>query len=226
MNSKNKNLSDRPWLNADNAKFYENFSIEDFKKLAAEGGLDTCCDLEKIRDYLENANSILEVGIGYGRVCEYLINSGLKGSLYAVERNEKFCQLLRERFGEKIHIFERDFLKLETSLKFDVILLMWMGEISKNELPIFLSKIYSLLSENGVSIIDLVVTEKTPPLDSTKALNDDYFLSVNNSKIYGYFFSKDEIKKIAKNIGFKKVTHQAYSTPTGRPRISHLLFKT
>lgn len=228
MNKKtlqNQILAFDKWKNADNAEFYENLPIEAFKQLAEKGGLTDCCDVKVIEKLCEKAEHILEVGPGYGRVCDYLIRSGIKGKLHVVERNKRFCKLLNEQFGNSINLYEGDFLDLKPSLQFDVILMMWTGEVAKAELPIFLKKSKSLLSEKGAFVIDIISGKKTLPLETTKASEDSYCLSLDNkSKIYGYFFDENEIEKVAMDVGFKAVEHHPYETSKGRPRVSHWFF--
>jgi SAM-dependent methyltransferase len=221
---KRKVLSDKQWCNIDNAPFYENISVEELKEVSEKGGLDDCCDVAQVKRICEKAESILEVGSGYGRVCSYLINLGVKAKLYSVERSEKFCQHLRKKFKSKLNLFEGDFLNFHTQLQFDVVLMMWMGEISEKELPVFINKAYLLLKKNGVLIID-IVSEEQGPLASEKILDKNYCFSIRGNKIYGYFFEPKEIEKAFKKEGFREIKNNFYKTKNGRNRISYCAFK-
>jgi hypothetical protein len=80
-------------INEFNIKAYNNEqALQCLQKIATIGGLDNCCDVKLIENYLYNANNILEVGAGYGRVLEHLIKINLEGKVYAVEACDFFLK--------------------------------------------------------------------------------------------------------------------------------------
>ncbi len=70
--------------------------------------------LKRIIDYadIDSGENILEIGAGLGNLTKYLLNT--EGSIYAVEKDERLVEVLRERFCEsELEIIQGDALEIE-----------------------------------------------------------------------------------------------------------------
>jgi len=212
------------WTNSRNAAFYRKMPLSYFKGKAIEGGLDDNCDIKTIISYIARAKSILELGAGYGRVLDYIIKSGFKGELFAVEREPKLCKILKKRF-KKTCIFCDDIRTVKFNKKFDLIIWLWTGlwEFSKVEQLPILTHIVSHLNNDGFLVLDLIpITCKT-----IRAVNIDKnnrIITTPYGNDYTYTPSHAEIKNYARRLKLKNHTI-TYKTKTGKKRILYIFCK-
>jgi len=213
------------WSNCNNAAFYEETPANVFMEFAARGGIDSCCDLELIKPYLDQAKSILEVGAGYGRVIDYLINNNFAAKITALERSKQFFNLLTQKYQNKVNLIQVDLPNYQTTDRYDLILWMWSGIsdfAQEEQLPI-LSLLTKLLTKNGILVIDTLVHSKKLKNESYSA-GKNYVIEVNECKIYGYKPSPEEIDAYAAALNFKQVKHLLeYETNMKLKRNLHIL---
>jgi phospholipid N-methyltransferase len=201
------------WKNLDNFELYENMPLDVFYQIVIDSGLDDCCDIKAISTYVSQAESILEVGAGCGRILDYLISSGYAGKLVAIERISKFCDLLEDKFSNRVEIINADILDFTTDKKFDLILFMWTGicEFSKSEQIFVLNKLLSILSYNGRLIIDLMpISSKT--INAVEYDQHNRTIQTIFGNDHGYFPSDEEITSYASVNGVKIVEKIEYET--------------
>lgn len=220
-----KNLVISAWSNSDNADFYKKISIDSFKTEAVQGGIDDGCDVAAATKYISNAKSILEVGAGYGRVIERLFHLGVNGEIYAVERDPKLCDFLKQRYP-KITVFCEDIRRLKLKNKVDLIMWMWASlcEFSKSEQPEIIKKLASFLNHNGIMVLELIpITDKT-----TNAINVDQHNRVKQSihgYDYGYFPSSLEINNYINQAHLLQREIINYKTKTNKVRNLYIFQK-
>jgi len=214
------------WANADNAQFYEYISIEQIQYFAQLAGLADGCDTELITSLIKKADTILEIGAGYGRVIEQIIKSGFAGNIVAIERSLQFCKFLNEKFTNQTKIIQTDIATFNTDQKFDLILWLWEGiaDFSKVEQPTILKSLSSLLTKNGVFVIDTLAPHlQTMNGEKFHYNTTDYRIQVNDWIMNIYRISPQEIYKYAKFIGFNKISVKLYNTSTNRQRVLYIL---
>ena len=148
----------KSWINVDNAELYEKMPLDFFMSVAAQGGLDTCNDVAAIKNYIDNAVSILEIGAGYSRVINFILKQNYNGQITAIERNLKLYQHLQQVYSDKITLVNTDIQKVKLNTKYDLILWMWTGicEFSKPEQQAVIKMLADYLSPQGFLIIDTI----------------------------------------------------------------------
>ena len=213
-------------INDCNAHFYEEISIEIIKDLAIKGGLNTCCDVELVQEFINNSTSILEMGAGYGRVLQYLLSHDCKADITAVERSSHLCQKLLADYSERVSIHNIDIRNNDLKKKFDLILWLWSGisDFSFAEQKIMLKKLYLLLNENGIIILDTLECDQVP-FKSEMISKKSCCLKIENNKFFGCIPGQEEIDEYAQNLNFKTIQHIKYETKTKRKRSLHIFMK-
>jgi len=214
------------WKNDDNAQYYENLPNGTLQNFAKLGGLDTYCDLELIRPHIMQANSILEVAAGYGRVLDGLIQMGYQNKIVAIERCEKFYPLLK-KYSEKnpaITTVHSDIRTFNPNEKFDLILWLWSGmcDFTREEQSSILKNLALQLHPKGIMILETMPCSVIPKNAVCSIERLSVIHGGRNSYLYVYTPSLAEVDNYAKNLGLK-VQHIPYLTPTNRPRILHVL---
>jgi len=211
------------WTNSHNAILYSNMSTSYFKQKAIEGGLDDGRDVKAIAKYIKNARSILEVGAGYGRALDYIIKSGFKGTLVALEREPKLSIILKRKF-KQVHIICRDIRTVTLQKKFDLIVWLWTGlwEFAAHEQLTVLAKLVSHLNNSGFLILDLIPsTCKT--IKAIRLDKNNRFIPTPYGNDYTYIPSHTEIKQYAKQLNLQMKT-LTYTTKTSKKRILYIFY--
>jgi SAM-dependent methyltransferase len=212
-------------MNNSNFNFYNNLGVEPFKKLAVVGGFNSYKDLELCYPYIKNAQSILELGAGYGRCLDFFIKNNYHGKLIAIEQSEPLIKYLQAHYASKAEIIQKDIKSLELNEKVDVALWMWSGiiDFAKEEQLTTIQKISSFLSQKGKLIIDI------PKIGfKTYATHEDS-QNLHLDSSYGtldcYIPNEKEMQEISNKSGFKELKIIQYSTPTDKERTIYILSK-
>lgn len=213
-------------MNNQNFDFYNKLGVDPFKQLAIIGGFNTCMDMELAYPYFNNARTILEIGAGYGRCIDYLLEKGFEGKIIALEQSHVLFDHLKKNYNHpQIEILPDDFKKFNPTAKIDSALWMWSGiiDFSREEQEASLIKISSFLSEKGCLVIDI------PRLGfKTYAEHkDDQHLHLDSP--YGtldcYVPSREEINQMSKRAGFTEVVQIDYKTRTEKERTLYVLLR-
>src|ERR1700751_1078292 len=119
----------RTEINNTNIPFYKNVGVKNLQEIAVRGGLQNHIDVKLAFDQIKDANSILELGAGYGRCLEYLIMAGYKGDLVAVEFVPEFVSYIKGKYGDRVSIIDEDIKSdsFHLSKKVDAALWLWSG---------------------------------------------------------------------------------------------------
>ena len=214
------------WSNADNVGFYENTPIPVLKHYAQMSGLDTGCDVQSIWSHINKANSLLELGGGYGRVIQKLVSMNFAGKITTIERCLKYYMRLKTKYSDAVEVLYRDINSLNPDRKFDVILWMWAGicEFSQEEQLPMLEKITSFLNHNGVLIFD-IIPPHTRSANATSKNGKNQIIHSNFARICGYFPDDKEFNLMLKNFSSLHCECLEYKTTTGQSRLLHILRK-
>jgi SAM-dependent methyltransferase len=215
------------WDNYDNNAFYETVKAEGLQKLAEAAGLADGCDVLHLKPYWSEAESILEVGGGYGRVVKTLLQNGYYGRLTVVERCQNLFEYLKKKFnGQKnVELLQIDVHKLsEISSSFDLILFLWgaISDFTPEEQASVIMGLKDLLKPNGRLVVDTLASHMIP-LGSEVCGRRFYSLEVDSSVIHVHLPSDEEIRKYADFSGFSKIERIEYETLIKRTRFLYLL---
>ncbi len=209
------------WVNGDNRSFYncslENGQLEVFSRLA---GLDSLCDYQLAKSFFAHSDkktvAILEVGGGYGRVVQALLQDGYE-RITALELSPEGADLLRKF---PITGVEGDILQFSTPLKFDVILWLWSGIADFDEAQQIkaLTILRDHLSSHGVIIIDT-------PVDTNATRSDQRAHIIDSEELPTYIGIVPSNEKIQGYASLLNLSchHVEYVTTVNRVRYLHVL---
>lgn len=216
----------KSWLNIDNAEFYEKMPLDFFMNFSIQGGLDTCNDVAAIKNYINNAASILEIGAGYGRVIDFILKQNYNGQITAIERNLKLYQHLQQVYSDKITLVNTDIQKIKLNSKYDLILWMWTGicEFSKSEQQALIKMLSAYLSPQGFLIIDII------PIEFKTQHTIDYdqhnrVVSTPFGNDYGYFPDHFEMMEYIDNANLALCEKVVYYTRTNKENHLYIINK-
>lgn len=216
----------KQWSNDDLVNYYNNFPTDNLKKLPIIGGFASGEDVKLILPCINMARTILEVGAGYGRVVNHILESGYTGKITAIERCKKLYDYMKMTLPSTIKLIHGDVRYHQFQEKFDLILLMW-SNISEyhqaNQLKM-VRHYKALLKKRGVLILE-TIDHTLAPKNSTQFKKQEYIVESEYGIAYGYVPSSKQIDKYAKAAGFIHVRHLPYKTQTNRKRFIHLLTK-
>ena len=116
-------------------------------------------DLEFYKSYCQQAESILEVGCGTGRILQYLLNLGHR--IHGIDISTDMLEIAQEKLKEhvqngKLILANHDFNNNTLNTKFDVVIISFytFNYILDNPKK-FLSNILKSIKHNGILLIDL-----------------------------------------------------------------------
>lgn len=210
------------WNNEDNNAFYETLKADGLQKLAEKGGLASGCDVRALTPYWSNAQSILEVGAGYGRVIDYLLKHQFQGEITAIERCDALFKHLEKQFNpyENVKLLQTDIHYLsDMNNRFDLILCMWSGiaDFPREEQPLIVEELARLLQRKGKLIID-TMPASIIPLGSKRCGHQSYSIEINGSTVCIHLPNIQEMKCYAKKAGFSDISYISYKTDADRER--------
>ncbi len=212
-------------VNKGNFDFYRNIGVENLSDLAQKGGFSEYSDLLQAYPFIKNAGRVLELGAGYGRCVQFLLEEGFGGEIVAIEQSAPFVSHMRKEFEGKATILEGDFMEADLQGPFDAMLWMWSGilDFAPDEQRRALARLCDQLSPGGVITID------TPRIGvlTWGTHSDPQRLSVDSP--YGplecYIPSPDELAAIGKSVGLELVETIDYETATQKTRTLIVLKK-
>ena len=216
------------WTNNDNNNFYELVTPAGLAQLAVKSGLDSCCDIELLRPFWENALSVLEVGAGYGRVIQYLIDNGFKGKITAIERSQAFMEWLQLHFANRVDLRNLDIHDCsQVEDKFDTILFLWSGiaDFTFNEQNIIISNLCELLQPGGQLILDNVPADIPPSGWQENKSGSEYTMLYGDgsAKVTIRKLHNEEIDACCEKLSLSSIEHCKYTTSNGKTRQFHIL---
>lgn len=219
-------MRNKSWKNRDNLEFYSKTS-QHFRDLAVLGGLDTYCDLKQITSYLLRANSILDLGSGYGRVIMGLRALGYEGSITGIEWLTQFYEELQKNLSQTAHLIHADIKNFKLDDQFDMILWMWSGfsDFNKDEHIPILKNILTHLKPNGILVIDTFSPTATCLISTAKPGMEEIISGEEGSYLHFYSPTDEEMDAYAAKLNLN-IKHIHYVTPKDRPRILHLFFNS
>lgn len=212
-------------INDTNLYFYEKIEIDRFHEFAKIIGLEKGIDIKSIYHLVENDEVIAEVGAGYGRAINALLESGFNGKIYGVERVTHLVSYMSHYYADdtKVDILQDDVKKLSLPEQVDTILWIWSGilELSLIEQQEALIQLRQYLKTAGKVILETPYQEVKY---IGKKSNDNFIrFETDWGKIEAYLSTYDDIKAISKKAGFNKLDKILYKTETDLTRIFYIL---
>lgn len=220
------------WTNYDNDLFYQELKPDGLYEFAVNAGLASGCDVKFLKPFWTEASSILEVGAGYGRVIQTLLDEGFNGKITAIERNEAQYNFLKAEYENKVKLLKKDVHNIaDLNEQFDLILFLWSGltNFSQLEQSSIIKNLSNLLSNGGKLIIDLALLDKLPAevkiLDPENFDLHSFFVSKNNATVYIYMPTAEEVVQYSKKASLIEKQKLIYMTDTGMQRMFYVLEK-
>ncbi len=211
------------WANEDNTLFYEH-SSDILKDWAEQGGLASWPDLIAIESYLDRADSILELGSGYGRVLSYLTQHHKNKRISAIEKSNQLFNLLTIQFKHDVQLHHCDIADFSSMQRFDLILWLWSGftDFSRHEQLPILQHIQPFLTLKGKIIIE-TFPHDLPPANGQLLEAQNYKLTANDLALHGYIPSPDEMAAYARDSALHLEKVIDYTTTSKRHRKLYVL---
>lgn len=159
--------------------------------------IDSKKDKKDIKDIIKNRQGIgklLDVGCGSGLFLLAAKKNGFK--VYGVDLSKEMVKYGRNKFN--LNLSNRDFLKLCTDKKFDIITMRHFLEHTTNPNK-YLEKANKLLKKNGLLFIEL------PNINSFPAKICGESWQWMTPPAHLFFFSPKTIKKLLEKEGFKVI---------------------
>ena len=212
-------------INDSNLSFYEKIDINRFSEFAKIIGLQNGVDINAIYDELTDSKVIAEIGAGYGRAIQAILNNGFNNKIYAVERVTHLVSFMKHQFAEyeNVNIIHDDVKKLQLPEKVDRFLWIWSGimELSLIEQEHALSNLKKQLKPGGKIILET-------PYENVKFIgkkSTDNFVKfeTNWGKLEAYLSTYEELQIICEKTGFKSINTKLYNTESDLTRIFYIL---
>lgn len=211
------------FTNQENNGFYSVMPIQDFVGFSKTCGLTQCCDVNAILPLITDADSILEVGGGYGRVLDFLMDNTHKPKLFAIEKNEKLYRQLATKFAKRATVIHGDILTDSLDERFDVVLILWssISEFSFVEQAALIAKASQLLRSNGKLFFDVSLM----PKHTHKITGNSQTIETPYGTLHGYFPSTEDVQSYAREANFVDVDHFVFDSDVGLKRTMFMLSK-
>lgn len=154
---------------------------------------------EYVSEYLQEGKKIVDIGCGNGRDSVYFMEKGM--DVYAVDISEAATGNLAEKYGEKIHVVNENFVKMlgQYHNEFDYLYSRFtIHAISEEEQRNLLVNAYEALKPKGFLFIE--VRCKLDEIYGKGELvdKDTYFYNGHRRR----FLDKDEIEEMLRQDGF------------------------
>lgn len=215
------------WCNEDNQRgFYCKKSIaEKILGYAELAGLATGCDVDCIFEHIKEAKSLLEIGGGYGRVVQRLLERQFSGSIDVVESSPVLGEEL-EKFGPKLQLHLTDIAQFQPGRQYAAILSLWSGisDFAKHEQLPLMQRLSDLLLDGGKLIMDTSLCHQKPIY--TRLLDSQSYVVFQEGYVaHGYIPSQREMAWYASEVGLTEVSAFVYETESKRQRMMYIFQK-
>jgi cyclopropane fatty-acyl-phospholipid synthase-like methyltransferase len=211
--------------NDSNKQFYNTVPLAVFQSLTKQGGFDQYIDLKLIEKNLPSSASILEVGAGYGRCIDFLLERKHEAQIIGVEQSPQLCKVLLDKYKNDllVKIIDEDIKTLKEPIQVDVVLWLFSGilDFGKEEQTIVLKKLRSFLNEKGKLFLDIPQLAELTVAKYTGA--QDIVMETPYGNIATFLPSYADIDGYAKQAGFSSISVIHYETETAKKRSMYQL---
>ena len=193
---------------------YDSILVWYLDKLAVDKGIANHADLRNVADYINptlNAGvangPIVEVGVGNGRVVDWLMQQSKSLRYIGVELSPAQTERLKTKYEKNasVMIVNNNILDFKMNEKSPLVLWMWSGflELNPSEKDLGIKTVSNLQSTGGRLIIDLpsvIAGEKIIFKDDGFVENP--YIKEGYKPFYGHLISDTELKKMANKHGY------------------------
>lgn len=211
-------------MNDANIEFYRRIGASKLQELAALQGLAQTPEIPLLMPIIKDAQLLVEIGAGYGRIVKGLKNNGFQGKVVAQERCPELCQVLRQDCNGDAEIFEADIKRQQYPQKPDVLLWMWSGilEFTPEEQQSVIQSLFGHLQKGGILVIEIPreIRYVGKPIDERKIVVDTEW-----GRLDAYLPSEEELLTYGAKAGFAHHQTIHYQTDTGLKRSMYVFEK-
>lgn len=206
--------------NDSNKEFYNTVPLDVFQSLTQQGGFKDCVDLKLIEQQLPQNASVIEVGAGFGRCVDFLLERKHTGKIWAIEQSTPLSKVLQDKYGNisNVEVINADIKTFELNQKADVVLWMFSGllDFNRDEQPVVLKRLRTFLKDGGILFLDIPQLHKLTLAKFTS--EQDILMETPYGNIATFLPSSADIKQYAEESGFKNVSLIDYNTTTDKKR--------
>lgn len=206
--------------NKTNKEFYRNVPLDVFKGMTNQGGFAQYKDLRLIADFIPKDAKVLELGAGYGRCIDFLLEQKHQGEIIGVEQSKTFLDVLKDKYKNNthVHIIDDDISTMEIDFKADVVLWIFSGllDFGKEEQVLLLSRIRSWMNKGAKLFVDIPQLTKLSIARYTA--EQHVLMETPYGHIETYLPSKEDVEKYAIDAGYAEVRSIDYDTDTDKKR--------
>ncbi|MDB5273197.1 MAG: hypothetical protein JWO58_1564 [Chitinophagaceae bacterium] len=211
--------------NDSNKIFYNTVPLEVFQSLTKQGGFDRYVDLKLIEQHLPTSVSVMEVGAGYGRCIDFLLEKKHEASIIGVEQSPQLCEVLINKYKDNpiVQVLHQDIKSMNYPDQVDVVLWLFSGllDFAKEEQVIVLKKLRSFLKASGKLFVDIPQLTELTVAKYTGA--QDVFMETQYGNITTFLPTETDMANYAHHAGFRKVSVIHYETETEKKRSMYQL---
>jgi hypothetical protein len=201
-----------------NISFYENLELSKYQDFAKVSGLSDREDVLALLPYLSNAQSILEVGAGFGRAVDALLCFCPNAKITALEICSHMCHYMQRRYVDdfNVRVVQADFLGSSlTHYSYDLVTMFWstLTSFSIDEQQRCFYRMANLLTKNGKFALDLFQgsnSKEHQGLKKDAIKNGVYTTQVLGRKVCGWILSDEVLKEMAAKAGLKLIDQIDY----------------
>ncbi len=211
--------------NKTNKDFYRNVPLLVFQEMTEQGGFSAYKDLKLIAEHIPSNVDVLELGAGYGRCVDFLLEQKHTGTIIAVEQSIPFVEVLKKKYKDlsNVTVVHDDLMTMKESFQVGVVLWIFSGllDFSKEEQLVILKKIRSWVIDGGKVFVD--IPQLSPLTIARYTGTQDIVMETPYGKIETFLPSQEDMKGYAITAGFSTVSSIDYDTDTDKKRTMFLL---
>jgi SAM-dependent methyltransferase len=208
-----------------NWAFYEGMKLESFMNFAKLTGFDTGIDVDILYPMVKDAALLVELGAGYGRAIDFLLQKGFKGEIVAVDRIPHLVALLEERFHGRVQCLCQNIVQLSLPQPADAIVWLWSGilELTVADQARSVRQLYKNLKPGGLLILES--PHKEIKIVGKHATNRHIQLRTEWGELNAFLPTPEEIEAYSKQVGFSSFEMKFYTSATGLARVFYIMRK-
>ncbi len=216
------------------SRHYDSIPPSYLDDLAAAKGLDSHKDLQNVSQHIlpvitQPNSSILEIGVGNGRVLDWLLSHHLKAKYRGVELSEAQTDRLQEKYpdSKNVHIEKGNIVHFYDAQKFDLVLWMWSGflELNPQEKLLALRSVAKSQNSGGKLILDIPTEIKGETIvEAANRFVSNPYVKEGYEPFYGHLVTDAELIQMTTDAGYVLSSQIPYETWNGKETIKRRSF--
>ncbi|GJM61148.1 class I SAM-dependent methyltransferase [Persicobacter diffluens] len=208
-----------------NRSFYDEMKIQKLQEFAKLTGFSDGTDIQTLYPMLQNAQTIVELGSGYGRGLAFLKQKGFLGKLIGIERAPHFVSYANEQLAGHSQSHCQDLMEDIQIPHCDALLWLWSGlmEFSADEQANRIHYFSQFLRPEGKFFIDLPFQE----VSIVGEYQDEKSLILQQpwGKLYAFQPNDLDMDRFALKAQLKVLSPIIYATSKGYQRKIYIFQK-